>query len=81
MGREKGQRDTFEKESADSRIIIEHCCSTSSLLGKLAPKGCGVIRLTKETDMTTKKEMDYAKEMINNNRGHKMLLWGAIPCT
>eukprot|EP00975_Prorocentrum_lima_P055437 11626424-Prorocentrum_lima.AAC.1 len=68
MGRSKDNTGTFKKKTADNRIIIEYGCSTSSLLGKLAPKGCGVIRLTEETDMTTREGLEYAKGMIGKNR-------------
>jgi hypothetical protein len=72
---------TAEQRITDkSRTLIEFCCSPDSLLGSITKqsKGCNVVRLTQDIDVTSDHGLQLA---INSIEGPSTLLWGSIPCT
>ena len=64
----------------NDRTLIEFCCGPSSLLGVETKhsRGCKVVRLTEEEDVTAPRGISVALEAI---AGPCTLLWGSIPCT
>ena len=66
-------------------VLLEFCCGTSSLLGRPSAhsKGCHVVRLTAEHDMTSPSGMALAHNAIEHavSDGKAIALWGSLPCT
>ncbi len=65
------------------RLIMESCCGNESQLGRKWPeaRGCEVIRLTEDIDLTSKSGLDFAKKKIDELPNSNILLWSSIPCT
>ena len=67
------------------RILLEYCCGEDSRLGRRSSwsKGCHVVRLTKENDMSTPAGLKFALAAARGARrdGKRVDLWGSIPCT
>ena len=76
----KTARAAEHKVMDNSRTLIEFCCGPESLLGKVTKqsKGCNVVRLTQEIDVTSDHGVELAMNSID---GPYTLLWGSIPCT
>ena len=67
-----------------TRRIVEFCCEQDSMMGRAsgASKGCEVIRLTIEDDLTSKSGLDKALRAVSDPLlGPNTMLWGSIPCT
>jgi hypothetical protein len=64
----------------DDRVLVEFCCNHDSVLGRAtkASKGCVVVRLTVDDDVTTPEGLNTAKKAVN---GKRRLLWASMPCT
>eukprot|EP00971_Amphidinium_carterae_P033459 659040-Amphidinium_carterae.1 len=60
------------------RNIIEFCCDEDSSLGKVCPRGCKVMRITKGMDATKDTTVEKAMSTIE---GDNTMVWGSIPCT
>ena len=77
-------REPHSYESS-TRVLLEYCCGPDSRLGcrSRASRGCHVIRLTREHDMSTQAGLDYALSIVQRARddGKSVDLWGSIPCT
>ena len=63
----------------DELVVLEFCCSTTSIIGNMAPKGTKVVRLTIDDDMTTLKGMAKAIQVLR--KAKRIALWGSLPCT
>ena len=61
-------------------IFVEFCTNPDSRIGKLAPPGVEVVRLTIKEDMTTSDGLAKALNAINTPRA-TIVLFGALPCT
>ena len=83
-----GEADTHVVPSAaagrnarsPTRRIVEFCTGFASRIGRLAPDGCEVIRLTVEDDLTTQAGLDKALAAVSV-QGIPTLLFAALPCT
>mgnify|MGYP003325390115 CR=1 FL=1 len=64
-------------------LLIEYCCSPSSVLGTAAPHNAAVARLTEEFDATQPKNVQQVLELIQEAQclGVPIALWASIPCT
>ena len=69
-----------ERRENSPRTIVEFCCGPDSLIGRATPysKGCRIIRLTQEEDVTSEKGLAIALDAVDNP---DVLLWGSLPCT
>ena len=62
------------------RVIVEFCCGENSRIGQTTKysKGCKVIRITKEHDLTTKSGLEYTiksiKEELKKINGRRITL-------
>ena len=65
------------------RMLIEYCCSPSSKLGQIttSSRGCEVVRLTEEHDMTTDEGLNYALQAVRRAPPGALMLWASLPCT
>ena len=61
------------------RRIVEFCCGRDSRIGRRAPAGCEVIRLTIEDDLTTDAGLEKALRAVGDLRV-PTLLFGSLPC-
>ena len=68
------------RKMQEQRCIVEVCCSSNSLIGKLADSCCEVIRITEEDDFTTDKGRAKALTAVRKY-GVDTLVWISIPCT
>ena len=67
-----------------TRRVVEFCCGRNSRMGRPHPwkKGCEVIRLTLDDDVTTDKGLERAMNSVDNkDPSFYIMLWGSIPCT
>ena len=62
------------------RRIVEFCCGSNSLIGRLAPPDCEVIRLTLEDDVLSAAGFAKALHAVSDN-SIPALLFGSLPCT
>jgi hypothetical protein len=73
------------KSMINKRTIIEFCCGKDSKLGQTnrirAARGCNVIRITEEHDVTTQEGFDYVNKIIDECHGPSTMLMAAMPCT
>ena len=65
------------------RVLIEFCCESNSLLGQPTPqsKGCKVVRLTKEVDMTSAEGLKVGMDALKHSPKTPVFMWSSMPCT
>ena len=65
-----------------NRRLVEFCCGKDSKLGQLtnSSRGCEVVRLTQDDDVTTPAGFKTALQSVSKPSG-ALLLWASIPCT
>ena len=83
----KGKAAPAATTESYDRVIIEFCCGENSRIGQPTKhsKGCKVIRITKEHDLTTKSGLEFTVKAIKGElkkiSGKRITLWVSIPCT
>jgi len=73
-----------KKFELSNRKLVEFCCGHDSLLGndKYKARGCAIVRLTIDDDLTTVKGLRKALDEVRNSKpGQYVHLWGSLPCT
>ncbi len=73
-----------KKFELSNRKLVEFCCGHDSLLGndKYKARGCAIVRLTIDDDLTTVEGLRKALDEVRNSKpGQYVHLWGSLPCT
>ena len=68
-------------KEACGRTLIEFCCEEDSVLGRVSPPDCNVIRLTEEHDLTQEATVQELLQSFQQGDYGQILLWASIPCT
>ena len=77
---------TTRPEAQFSRLMIEVCCGSTSILGEVAKEKypeCEVLRITKNEDLNN---VDTRKSILSKAKSHAavskpILVWASLPCT
>ena len=69
--------------SHPKRLIVELCTSLNSRIGQRtsSSKGCEVVRVTIDDDLTTDVGLEKALDAVRAFVGPNILVWISIPCT